>query len=54
MSAIIPGRAAILVTTKIIIKNRCEATALEAVRGTNIGRWTNDGVERSKKKVSLT
>ena len=52
--AITAGRAALLVTEKIIIRQQRGVTRWEAVRGTNIGRQTNDGVGHSKKKVALT
>ena len=37
--AITAGRAALLVTEKIIIRQQRGVTRWEAVRGTNIGRW---------------
>ena len=48
------GRAALLISNKIITKQWCGVTQWEAWRGTNILIRTNDGVFSSKKNVALT
>ena len=48
------GRATLIITTRIIIKQQHGATRWEIAIGTNIRHQTNDGMGRSKKMVALT
>ena len=50
MLATTSGRDALIVTTRIIIKQRCWVKRWEDMRRTKIGLQKNDGVGHSKKR----